>query len=135
VGLWVATRRLLWDGTEEAMPEPGRGQPPPFRFDGGAVHLRVYWFRRPGPPEWEDPEDSIYRLKAGWVGSDLYHLHTNGEWWKDGTFTGGRFVVIDPDRPVRWVMERQDGAQHSDYLRPFLKDRPLWHYPPLTRGR
>src|SRR5437016_2440017 len=65
----------------------------PFYFDGETVTMSLVtekvW-------EWHS-EDDYYRLRAKWIGDDLYWLAPFGGWGKLATFRAGVFEAVEND--------------------------------------
>jgi hypothetical protein len=96
--------------------------PSRFYYDGETVTLQLFtlkgWMWR--------SEDDYYRVKAKWVGDDLFYLPPFGRWDKLATFRGGHFA--DESEKVALRYERIPRSQVTEELRPLVKARERHDY-------
>jgi hypothetical protein len=74
--------------------------------------------------------DDYYRVKAKWVGNDLYWVVPFGDGgysdlatFKDGTFQ----LQYDKEGPL-WVFQKVDGSKLDDNEKPLAMDREPYDY-------
>jgi hypothetical protein len=93
------------------------------RYDGETVYLKLF---SPDAPE-DRPEDLVFRLQAEWRDDALYALLPSGRWKQVATFGDGHFQIVN-EFGMREVLQKADPSK--EYLKRFLKDRPVCHPPP-----
>ena len=127
VGLWTVAKSQVQELNARAEAE-GRPviyrAPDPFGVDVGTVTIQIF-FTFPMVPQ---SDDNYYRLKAKWVGRDLYWFSPVDDqgWRKLATFQAGRFILKEGD--IVWRYERTAPDQLPGYARPLLKKRQPLDY-------
>jgi hypothetical protein len=132
VGIWKVPPRQAKELNANP-PEKGiyYSAPHTFRYDGKYVTLALSNLHA-----WEwNSEDGFNRVKAKWVGNDLYWLPPWGNWSKMATFVNGRFEYkYETDEKIVWVYERVGPDQLADYEKPLVKEREPHDYAITARG-
>jgi hypothetical protein len=121
---------LLWHDPEPDLPLMGIPPSPDrtLRYDGDTVYMKLFDLNAPE----NEPEDLIFRLRAEWRGNALYAQLPSGQWKQVATFVDGHFRITN-EYGRQEVLQLADPGE--EYLKPFLKERPVWHPSPPRADR
>jgi hypothetical protein len=104
-------------------------RPGAFYYHGDSITLEAIALI----PWWTKANDDYYRLKAKWVGNDLFWLPPLGGWDKLATFQDGIFEM-STDSWLKWRFDHVPNSKATPEHQPLLKLRELWKYSEVPDG-